>query len=406
MSAIAVILFFSIAFLVYILYTTGVISVSTNKDENDENKLTVDDGDSVDGDSVDGGDGDGVVEPADDGVVEPADDGVVEPAVDGVVEPADDVVVEPADGVKLITSDEWDQIKQKKGYKQECVLHEDCMSGFDCRGTPKKCLRRISLDDLPGADTTPVPGTNLGTIEEGDRFFIRNRHWGRCIGRRDGWDKPNNRSDLKASPVGYACRGEYKDPCNPGEDVPIEDQCSRGLICEQGTDGANQCLLNPVFSRYTEENLPRKECEAWTIPCDTNDENYHWTSIDVPGTNKQKFKAVGTDQCLAIRGRADSRGHWKNSSWLNLEPCDSPFIGQQSWTEWEKTAEPFESGIVNGEEFVPDPYFSIKSANPSNKCAEMASWNKNAPDTKPKRNTCSRSRKNAVMHFNFPIINS
>ena len=292
--------------------------------------------------------------------------------------------------------------ERKKGFNEVCEVQEDCGSGLDCRpgsDNTKQCLRRLTMANLPGADTTEIPETNLGEVEEGDRFFIRNRNYGRCIGRTE-------ENELKPSPVGYGCKKEYQQPCNPAEDAPVEDQCSYGLVCgpdEDDDDRANKCLLNPELPHYTKEKLPRQECKVWTIPCDTKDENYHWTSIDVPGTNKQKFKMVGTDQCLALRGHTRSDGVWANHMYLTLQPCD---VEPQEFVQWEKKAEPAESGIVNGEVFVPDPYYSIKSATPNNQCLNMMGWNRSMPNIKPRRDVCTRSRKNSVMHFNFPIIDS
>ena len=288
--------------------------------------------------------------------------------------------------------------QRKKGNGEACAAQEDCASGLDCRpgsdGTTQ-CLRRRTMASVPGADKVPVPGTNLGEIEEGDRFFIRSRHFGRCIGLTDN-------GDLEPSPVGYGCKGEYKDPCNPVEGGPIEDQCSYGYVCEADTDGVNKCLLNPSMTNYTEDKLPMKQCSAWTIPCDTTDEKYHWTSIDIPGTNKQKFKLVGTNQCLALRGNNTSQG-WKNHTYLLPQPCD---VEPQEFVQWEKRAEPLESGVVNGEIFVPDPYYSLKSATPNNKCIRMSGWNYKRPTVRPYRDTCERTSKNSLMHFNFPIINA
>jgi len=290
--------------------------------------------------------------------------------------------------------------QRKKGFTEVCEEQEDCASGLDCKpgsdGT-NQCLRRITMDNIPGADKTPIPGTNLGVVEEGDRFFIRNRHYGRCIGRGDD-------NTLKHSPVGYGCKREYQNPCNPAEDAPMEDQCSYGLVCapDDDTDGTNKCLLNPQMTNYTEDKLPTIECHVWTIPCDTTDEKYHWTSIDIQGTNKQKFKMVGTNQCLALKGNNTSRG-WRDHFYMTLQPCD---IETQHMVEWEKTAEPGESGVVSGEVFVPDPYYSIKSANPTSPCIGMMGWNFKMPNTTPLPEPCSRSLKNSMMHFNFPIINS
>eukprot|EP00959_Pyramimonas_sp_CCMP1952_P141487 2961245-Pyramimonas_sp.AAC.1 len=229
-----------------------------------------------------------------------------------------------------------------------------------------QCLRRRTMDSVPGADKTGIPGTYLGEILEGDRFFIRSRHFGRCIVRN------SNRTDdiiLKLSPVGYGCKGEYKDPCNPVvEDAPVEDQCSYGYVCVPDTDGANKCLINPLMTNYNEDNLPRKQCTAWTIPCDTTDETYHWTSVDVHCTNKQKFKMVGTDQCLSLAGHNTSTGLWRDHTYLYLRPCD---IEPQQFVEWEMKAEPAESGIVDGEVFVAPPYYSMKSGSPNDRCIKM-----------------------------------
>lgn len=291
--------------------------------------------------------------------------------------------------------------ERKKGFNEACEVQEDCASGLDCRkasDNTTKCLRRVTMDRLPGADSTPVPGTNLGEIEEGDRFFIRNRHYGRCIGRTED-------NTLTHSPVGYACKGEYKAACNPAEDAPVDQQCSYGYVCAKDTDDQNKCLLNPQMKHYTEENLPRKECKAWTIPCDTSDDKFHWTSISIPGTNKQKYKAVGTNQCLALMGHSTTNpsipNGWRNHMYLTLQPCDHE---QQAFVEWEKIQEPPESGIVNGQVFVPDPYYRIKSATPNEQCLRMGGWNSKAPLARPMRDACERSLKNSFMHFNFPVI--
>jgi hypothetical protein len=379
-AAIAVALLIIAVVVVVILHQSGYINLLNNKNSNtviiqevSKDALVIDDA------------------PPDDPPDEPIDEEPVE-----IPETREDggVILVPVEGLP----------ERKKGFNEACEVQSDCASGLDCRKAADnnlKCLRRVTMDRLPGADSTPVPGTNLGEIEEGDRFFIRNRHYGRCIGR-------TAENTLTHSPVGYACKGEYKAVCNPSEDAPVDQQCSYGYVCAaDATDGQHKCLLNPQMKHYTEENLPRKECKAWTIPCDTSDDKFHWTSISVPGTNKQKYKAVGTNQCLALMGHSTTNpsipNGWRNHMYLTLQPCDTQY---QQFIEWEKIQEPAESGVVNGEVFVPDPYYRIKSATPNDQCLRMGGWNAKAPLARPMRDTCERALKNSFMHFNFPIIES
>ena len=369
-AVIAVVLLIIAAAVAYILFATGKLSFS---DDKKEPPVTINDL-VLEGGGEGGGEGEGEGEGEGGG----AD-----------VDKGSRVLFVPVTGAPP---------KRKKGFNEVCEVQEDCGSGLDCRpgsNNTNQCLIRITMANLPGADTTDIPETNLGEIAEGDRFFIRNRNYGRCIGRTDD-------NTLKPSPVGYGCKGEYKNSCSPAQDAPIEDQCSYGLVCGPDSDGENKCLLDPQLSHYTEDALPRKECKVWTIPCDTKDENYHWTSIDVPGTNKQKFKVVGTDQCLALKGHTRSNGEWDNHMYLTLQNCD---IDPQEFVQWEKKKEPAESGIVNGEVFVPDTYYSIKSGTPNDQCINMTGWNRTMPNEKPRRDMCERSVRNSVMHFNFPILN-
>lgn len=241
---------------------------------------------------------------------------------------------------------------RKKSLGEVCVEHSECNRGLDCRLTDdgtKKCKLRVHMEDLPGADQVEVPGTELGTISTEDKFLIRNRHKGRCLGKNDQ---------------------------------------NRLVHTEVGAGGE-------------------------TIPCDPNDPDFQWENLSIPGTNKKKFRIIDTNLCLALNGRLNVTGTFPNGRWaaqrhFSLASCDRP----NKATAIEVIAEPEESGVVDGQEFVPARYYSLKTystevaENPGSTpgCLWMPGWHPNNAQTSYQVDNCARSRKNDTMHFNFPKI--
>jgi hypothetical protein len=242
---------------------------------------------------------------------------------------------------------------RKKSLGEACVEHSECNRGLDCRVAnedgDKQCLLRVNMEDLPGADQMQVPGTELGTISTGDKFMIRNRHKGRCLGKNDD-------DRLVHSEVG-----------------------------------------------------PKGE----TIPCDAEDPDFQWENLNIPGTNKKKFRIVDTNLCLALDGRLNvtssfPNGRWASQSNFSLVSCDRP----NKATAVEVVPEPEESGVVNGQEFVPARYYALKTYStevaerPGTRpgCLWMPGWHPNNAQTSYVVSRCDRSRKNDTMHFNFPKI--
>lgn len=242
---------------------------------------------------------------------------------------------------------------RKKSLGEPCVEHSECNRGLDCRVAnedgDKQCLLRVNMEDLPGADQVQVPGTELGTISTGDKFMIRNRHKGRCLGKNDS-DK------LVHSEVG-----------------------------------------------------PNGE----TIPCDAEDPDFHWENVNIPGTNKKKFRIVDTNLCLALNGRLNVTSQFPNGRWapqqnFTLVSCDRP----NKATAIEVVPEPEESGVVNGQEFVPARYYALKTYSTevperpgtTPGCMWMPGWHRNNAQTSYIVTKCDRSSKNDTMHFNFPKL--
>jgi hypothetical protein len=99
---------------------------------------------------------------------------------------------------------------------------------------------------------------------------------------------------------------------------------------------------------------------------------------------------------------------------LTLTPCDyapASYFDKNvnvttmvNFAGWEPILEPAERGIVNGELFVPPRYYSLRSTTPNDRCINMMGWNRDMPFIQPRHDTCERSLKNSVMHFNFPVI--
>ena len=242
---------------------------------------------------------------------------------------------------------------RKKSLGEPCVEHSECNRGLDCRVAneegDKQCLLRVNMEDLPGADQVQVPGTELGTISTGDKFMIRNRHKGRCLGKND------------------------------------ED---RLVHSEVGPNGE-------------------------TIPCDAEDPDFQWENVNIPGTNKKKFRIVDTNLCLALNGRLNVTSQFPNGRWspqqnFSLVSCNRP----NKATAIEVVPEPEESGIVNGQEFVPARYYALKTystqvaENPGSTpgCLWMPGWHPNNAQTSYVVTKCDRSIKNDTMHFNFPKL--
>ena len=239
----------------------------------------------------------------------------------------------------------------KKALNEACEETSECNSGLECRvvdesGT-KKCKRIFTSDRLPGADRVTIPGTELGEISAIDKFFIRNRHKGRCLGRGD------------------------------------EDKLIHSKVGERGE----------------------------TLPCDTENPDFHWERLDIQGTNRKKFRLVDTDLCLALNGHLNKtqqypEGIWGNSTMFSLVSCtDRP----NKATAIEIVPEPPESGMVDGELFVPAPYYSLKTYSskieqlPGTKAQCM--WLSGGQDMQKARiKQCEESRLNDTMHFNFPKI--
>lgn len=242
---------------------------------------------------------------------------------------------------------------RKKSLNEACVEQSECNRGLDCRvvneAGDKQCRVRVNMEDLAGADQVQVPGTELGTISTGDKFMIRNRHKGRCLGKND------------------------------------ED---RLVHSEVGPNGQ-------------------------TIPCDAEDSNFQWENVNIPGTNKKKFRIVDTNLCLALNGRLNVTSQFPNGRWasqqnFSLVSCDRP----NKATAIEVVPEPEESGIVEGQEFVPARYYALKTYSTevaerpgtTPGCLWMPGWHPNNAQTSYIVTKCDRSSKNDTMHFNFPKI--
>lgn len=143
---------------------------------------------------------------------------------------------------------------------ERCTETSECNRNLECRTDytgEKKCLIMTTSDMLPGADQVQIEGTQIGEINDGDKFFIRNRHKGRCLGR----DAKNALIHSRVGPLGE------------------------------------------------------------TIPCDIHDPNFHWVSEEIQGTNKKKYRMINTNLCLALDGMYRPSGQWVTASQMSLVSC-------------------------------------------------------------------------------------
>jgi hypothetical protein len=238
-----------------------------------------------------------------------------------------------------------------KNLHDTCVDQLECPRNLDCRVASSgayQCETPILMEDLTGADQVKIPGTEYRPIGPGDKFFIRNRHKGRCLGRK------------------------------------IDDQ------------GRNILTHSPVG--------PSGE----TIPCDISDPNFHWVTENIAGSQNKKYKLINTDLCLALNGgyrrtSSNPAGKWFPQSNFSIAPCTHRDVGDLP-TELELLSKPPESITIDGQEIFIAPAYAIKTKSstvPS--CARMRGWGTNYPEASVNLVDCATSTTD-TKQFNFPVI--
>jgi hypothetical protein len=205
----------------------------------------------------------------------------------------------------------------------------------------KRCQqKRDSV--LSGSDAVYIPGTELGEITSNDKFFIRNRHYGRCLGR----------------------------------------------------DASNTLIHSPAGPTHAE-----------SIPCDINDPNFHWVSEEVSDPNKQRFRLINTNLCLALP-EIQFGGAWANTSrTFTLADCDSQ---TEQAVSFEKI--PIErTAIINDEPVQLDTNYALKiysgSAREIGTCSELETVLSNDRTIMRKlRPFRCDDLSRTPLHFTFPKI--